>query len=79
MLAPMSSLAVTPLDTRHFVQEYFRDRYGLELSVRPPRKQGYRAGVPTQIVFAQIQSGAHDWRAYSKVDAQIPKLLGQID
>ena len=75
----MSSLAVTPLDTRHFVQEYFRDRYGLELSVRPPRKQGYRGGVPTQIVFAQVQSGSHDWRVYSKVDAQIAEILAQVE
>lgn len=45
-------------DTRKYVQEYFRDTYGLELSVRPVQKKWLsEGGKPYIAVNAQVQVG----------------------
>lgn len=54
-------------DTRKYVQSYFRERYGLELSVRPiHRKWITEDGVPYIAVNAQIQQGRHTFSIYTK-------------
>ena len=79
LLNPISTLPTPPKDTRHYVQEYFREHYGLELSVRPARKQWYIQGIPTQIVFAQVQSGKIAWSEYTKTEAKITDILAKIE
>jgi hypothetical protein len=60
-------------DTRKYVQDVFRERYGLELSVRPAHKKWIsRDGNPYIMVNAQIQAGEKSvFRNYSKQEAQI--------
>jgi hypothetical protein len=57
-------------DTRKYVQDLFRDRYGLELSVRPIHKKWLSTdGKPYIAVNAQIQAGNADiFEQYSKAD-----------
>lgn len=44
-------------NTRAGIKSWFRERYGLEVSVRPPHGKITREGVPTILVNAQILSG----------------------
>jgi adenine-specific DNA glycosylase len=54
-------------DTRKYVQEYFREKYSLELSVRPAHKKWISEdGVPYLVVNAQIQTGTHIFDKYTK-------------
>ncbi len=54
-------------DTRKYVQDTFRERYGLELSVRPAHKKWITTdGVPYIAVNAQIQQGNHRFSIYTK-------------
>lgn len=57
-------------DTRRYIQDYFRSKYGLELSVRPiHRKWLSQDGKPYIAVNAQIQVGTSDiFEQYSKKD-----------
>ena len=58
-------------DTRSYVQSYFRERYGLELSVRPVHEKWISEdGIPYIAVNAQIQTGTHDFREYTKHDTK---------
>lgn len=58
-------------DTRKYVQDTFREKYGLELSVRPAHKKWLSEdGKPYIAVNAQIQTGTHDFREYSKREAK---------
>lgn len=58
-------------DTRKYVQDTFREKYSLELSVRPAHKKWLSSdGKPYIAVNAQIQTGTHHFREYSKVDAK---------
>lgn len=58
-------------DTRKYVQDTFREKYSLELSVRPAHKKWLSGdGKPYIAVNAQIQTGTHDFREYSKSDAK---------
>lgn len=58
-------------DTRKYVQDTFREKYSLELSVRPAHKKWLSEdGKPYIAVNAQIQTGTHDFREYSKSDAK---------
>ena len=53
------------------MQDTFRERYGLELSVRPAHKKWLSSeGKPYIGVNAQIQTGTHDFREYSKSDTK---------
>ncbi len=55
-------------NTRKYVQDYFRDRYHLELSVRPVHKKWISEdGKPYAMVNAQIQVGdAGQFKEYSR-------------
>jgi A/G-specific adenine glycosylase len=53
-------------NTRAGIKDWFRRKYGLELSVRPPHKKELIDGKPTLIVNAQILSGAPAFRIFSK-------------
>ncbi len=57
-------------DTRKYVQDYFRSKYGLELSVRPIHKKWLSIdGKPYITMNAQIQAGdASVFKQYSKKD-----------
>lgn len=54
-------------DTRKYVQDYFRDTYSIELSVRPVHKKWITEdGKPYIAVNAQIQAGTSDFNTFSK-------------
>jgi hypothetical protein len=58
-------------DTRKYVQDYFRDNYQLELSVRPVHKKWITTdGKPYIAVNAQIQAGKVDFNRYTKSEAK---------
>ena len=50
-------LPPTSDDPRHSVQDYFREKHSLEVSVRPIRWRGYHENIPYMICNAQIQTG----------------------
>lgn len=51
---------------RSGIKDWFRRKYGLELSVRPPHKKELVDEKPTLFVNAQILSGTPVFRAFSK-------------
>lgn len=53
-------------NTRAGIKSWFRDRYGLEVSVRPPRKKSLVEDVPTLFVNAQILSGTHTFPEFPR-------------
>lgn len=57
-------------DTRRYVQDFFREQYSLELSVRPVHRKWFSTdGKPYIAVNAQIQAGdARVFREYGKSD-----------
>jgi adenine-specific DNA glycosylase len=58
-------------DTRRYVQDYFREKHGLELSVRPAHKKWFsHDGKPYIAVNAQIQTGVYNFDEFSKREAQ---------
>ena len=58
-------------DTRKYVQGYFREKYRLELSVRPVHKKWIsKDGRPFIEVNAQIQTGTYEFHEYSKSEAK---------
>lgn len=64
-------LPPTEGDIRHHVQEYFRSRYGLELSVRPVHDKFFENDRPFVVCNAQVQSGEIVFGAYNKDQARI--------
>lgn len=59
-------------DTRKYIQDYFRDTYALELSVRPVHQKWLTEdGKPYIAANAQIQAGhPAQFREYNKKEAQ---------
>lgn len=53
-------------NTRPGIKDWFRRKYGLELSVRPPHKKELVDEKPTLFVNAQILSGVPVFRVFSK-------------
>ncbi len=51
-------------DTRHIVQDFFKNTYTVEVSVRPVRWHGYIDDVPHLLCHAQIQSGSYPFIEY---------------
>lgn len=50
---------------RAMIQEFFRETYSLELSVRPPEVKSYSADeTPYMIYYCQVQSGNHDFMGH---------------
>ena len=69
--APFSLVPSLTRDTRKYVQGYFREKYGLELSVRPVHKKWISEdGKPYLAVHAQIQTGRYEFSEYSKSEAR---------
>lgn len=65
--SPFLLLPALHRDTRKYVQETFRERYSLELSVRPAHKKWITEdGIPYIAVNAQIQKGKHIFSTYTK-------------
>ncbi len=59
-------------DTRKYVQDYFREKYGLELSVRPIHKKWLTGdGKPYVVVNVQIQAGVYTFSEYTKLEAKL--------
>ncbi len=53
---------------RAMIQEYFREKYWLELSVRPPEVRSYnRHEVPYLVCYAQIQSWTHNFQVFKNI------------
>jgi A/G-specific adenine glycosylase len=54
-------------ETRKYIQDIFRERYNIELSVRPPHKKWLsQEGKPYIAVNAQIQAGRAEFTKYMK-------------
>jgi A/G-specific adenine glycosylase len=54
-------------ESRQYIQEYFRNKYSLELSVRPPHKKWISDdGKPYIAVNAQIQAGEPHFEIFTK-------------
>lgn len=70
LYSPFILTASEDRDTRKYVQEYFRTRYGLELSVRPVHRKWLSSEwKPYIAVNAQIQAGdASIFKQYNKAD-----------
>jgi len=59
-------LPPTEGNIRHFVQSHFRDRYGLELSVRPIHDKYFENDSPFIVCNAQVQKGNPSFSEYRK-------------
>lgn len=59
-------LPPTEENIRHHVQEYFREKYSLELSVRPIHDKYFEDDRPFVVCNAQIQKGRTSFRKYRK-------------
>ncbi len=58
-------------NTRKYVQDYFREHYRLELSVRPVHRKWISVdGKPYIVVNAQIQAGVYGFSEYTKSEAK---------
>jgi A/G-specific adenine glycosylase len=55
-------------NTRAGIKDWFRDRYGLELSVRPPHKKIVSDGMPLLLINAQILLGNPTFPIWSRED-----------
>jgi A/G-specific adenine glycosylase len=60
------TLPPTEENIRHFVQEYFRTRHWLELSVRPVHSKLFKNDIPYVVCNAQIQAWKAPFREYKK-------------
>lgn len=67
-------------NSREAIKKYFLEKFGLELSVRPPHKKVYVSGIPTLFVNAQIQLGTPRFGIFPKSDAGefYEKLMKQM-
>lgn len=52
-------------NTRAGIKQWFRDRFGLELSVRPPHGRLLVGERPTLLINAQILKGASDFSVFA--------------
>jgi len=55
-------------NTRAEIKKYFKKRYGIEVSVRPPHKKIHIDGIPTIFVNDQILLGRHGFGVFKKED-----------
>jgi hypothetical protein len=58
-------------NTRAGIKAWFREKYGLELSVRPPHKKEITDGKPTLFVNAQILAGVPTFVVFGKTHAPV--------
>ncbi len=59
-------LPPTEDNIRHFVQAYFREKYSLELSVRPVHDKYFENDAPFVTCNAQVQKGHPNFPQYKK-------------
>lgn len=53
---------------RALTQEYFLQKYWLEVSVRPPEVKSYNAQeTPYMLCYVQVQSGKHDFHSFENL------------
>lgn len=52
------------LNSREAIKQFFKEKYGLELAVRPPQNKGFMDETPTLYINAQILSGAHHFTEF---------------
>jgi A/G-specific adenine glycosylase len=57
-------------NSREGIKAYFREHYGLELSVRPPHQKVYLDDIPTLLVNAQILLGEPRFVVFTQSDAK---------
>lgn len=53
-------------NTRAGIKDWFRDRHGLELAVRPPHRREMVDGKPTIFINAQVLSGTPEFAVFPK-------------
>lgn len=58
-------------NTRDGIKRYFQEKYGLTLSVRPPREKLFVKNKPVLLVNAQVLLGEPRFREYAKRDVGI--------
>lgn len=58
----------SPVNTRNAIKKYFKKKYRLEISIRPPHKKIYINGIPTLYINAQILLGKHHFGVFKKED-----------
>ncbi|OIO76464.1 hypothetical protein AUJ87_02855 [Candidatus Gracilibacteria bacterium CG1_02_38_174] len=68
-------LPPTEDNVRQRVQEYFRDSYNLEVSVRPIHDKYFENDRPFIICNAQVQKGLPSFRKYQKENGFFVKIL----
>lgn len=61
-------------NTRAGIKSWFRTKYSLELSVRPPYKKSLVSGSPVLFVHAQILIGESLFQTFSRMDAEEWKM-----
>jgi adenine-specific DNA glycosylase len=49
---------------RAMIQEFFRQKFWLELSVRPPEIKSYKHETPYMVCYCQIQSWKHNFKRH---------------
>lgn len=59
------------LNSRSGIQNYFLEKYGLSLSVRPPHLKRKTGGKPVIFVRAQVLLGQHAFSVFSKKDVSL--------
>ena len=55
------------LGAREFAQSYFKEKYNLDISVRPPHKKEYVEKIPYVVCYAQIQKWQHSFGEFSDI------------
>jgi A/G-specific adenine glycosylase len=58
------------LNSRAAIKHFFKEKYELELAVRPPQKKGYLGETPTLYINAQILNGTNHFVEHLPVAAE---------
>ena len=65
------SLVRSGNNSRGMAKEYFKQKFNLDISVRPPHKKDFHNWKPFIECYAQIQKGEHCFGIYTKKDLEI--------
>ncbi len=49
------------INSREFAKDYFKEKYNLDISVRPPHKKDFQNWKPYLVCYAQIQKGKSEF------------------
>lgn len=55
---------------RTMIQNFFLQKYWLEVSVRPPEIKSYKHEAPYMVCYAQIQSGTHNFELFENLQVR---------